>query len=86
MMHPDFCYSHDLANNCTLIKWGESGYYRTDYPNGRYTTEIINEMNSNLEVTPKMRMAMEICSMVAQDKPDLDWDVHYQMIMEGERK
>lgn len=81
MKHPNYCYSHDLQNNCTIIKWGESGYYNTDYPKGKYNDDIINELNSEIEVTSQMRRAMEICSMVAQNNPNLDWETHYDMIM-----
>ena len=81
MKHPNYCYSHDFQNNCTIIKWGESGYYRTDYPKGKYNDDIINELNSEIEVTPQMRRAMEICSMASQNNPNLDWENHYDMIM-----
>ena len=81
MEHPEYCYSHDMENNCTIIKWGESGYYKTDYPEGQYTTEIIDEINARADITPMMRVAMECCSMVAQSDPDLDWEKHYAMCM-----
>ena len=79
--YPEYCYSHDLYNNCTIIKWGESGYYKTDFPQGKYDDSIVNELNENGGITPKMRRAMEICSMVAQNNPNLDWKKHYDMIM-----
>ena len=81
MKHPETCYSHDLSNNCTIIKWGEGGYYRTDYPKGKYDNETINELNARMGITPQMRNAMECCSIVAQDNPDLNWEKHYQMCM-----
>ena len=77
--HPEHCYSKDLYGNCIIIKWGESGYYKTDFPEGGYTDEIIDEMNSTGGISPKQRKAMEICSM---NGPGLDWDKHYSMIME----
>lgn len=86
MNHPKTCYSHDLNNNCTIIKWGEGGYYRTDYPEGKYTDEIINEINANAGITPQMRHAMEICSMVAQSNPNLDWEKHYQKCLDIEKR
>lgn len=82
MNHPDMCYSHDIDNNCTIIVWGESGYYPTDYPKGKYDTEVIDWMNERSDITPEMRMAMECCSMVAQSNPNLDWEEHYSLIME----
>lgn len=79
--YPECCYSHDIYNNCTIIKWGESGYYRTDFPSGQYDDSIVNELNKNSGVTPQMRRAMEICSMASQNNPNLDWENHYDMIM-----
>ena len=84
--HPDMCYSHDIYNNCTLITWGEGGYYKTDYPEGGYTDDVIDQLNEQLDITPEMRRAMEICSMVAQGNPDLDWEKHYQMVMESQER
>ena len=83
MTHPQFCYSHDLANNCTIIKWGEACYYKTDYPEGVYTDEIIDEINANGEITSKMREAMECCAIAASFNPNLDWEKHYEMCMKG---
>ena len=82
--YPECCYSHDLNDNCTIIKWGESGYYKTDLPSGKYNDDVVNELNLNVGVTPKMRRAMEICSMVSQSNPKLDWKKHYDMIMSKE--
>lgn len=79
--HPETCYSNDLNNNCIIIKWGEAGYYKTDYPKGVYTDDVINDMNANGDVTPEMRKAMVICSIAASNNPNLDWDAHYEMIM-----
>ncbi len=80
--HPETCYSHDSKNNCTIIKWGESGYYRTDYPEGQYPTEIIDEINSIAGITPQMRHAMECCSIAAQNNPGLNWEQHYKMCLD----
>ena len=84
MTHPDYCFSNDHMNNCTIIKWGESGYYMTDYPKGKYTNEIIDEMNSDRGVTPQQKEAMVCCSIAAQSNPNLDWEDHYSMILEME--
>ena len=86
MNHPETCFSHDLYNNCTIIKWGEGGYYKTNYPEGEYNDDIVNELNSRRGITPQMREAMECCSIVAQNKPDLDWEKHYQMCLKMETK
>ena len=82
MKHPEMIYSHDINNNCTIIKWGESGYYETDYPKGKYTDDVIDNLNSQVEVTPMERKAMEICSIAAQNNPNLNWEKHYSMVLE----
>lgn len=82
MKHPEFCYNNDFRNNCTIVKWGESGYYKTDYPEGKYDRQIIKHLNATLGVSEDEANAMVICSMVAQENPDLDWEEHYRMIME----
>ena len=74
MEHPEYCWSHDLSNNCTVIKWGESGYYKTDYPKGKYNDEVIDELNEKSGITKAERRAMEQCSLVAQYNPNLNWD------------
>ena len=81
MKHPETIYSHDINNNCTIIKWGEAGYYKTDYPEGGYTDDVINKINAERGFTPKERKAMEICSMAAQNNPNLDWEKHYNMVL-----
>ena len=83
MNHPEMCYSNDYANNCTIVKWGDGGYYRTDYPTGRYTTDVIDELNAIMGITPEEKRAMVCCSMVAQNNPNLDWEKHYEMCMKG---
>lgn len=82
MKHPELVYSRDINNNCTIIKWGESGYYKTDYPEGGYTDSVINELNEKQGVTPNERKAMEICSMASQNNPNLNWEEHYNMVLE----
>ncbi len=85
--HPEHLYSHDISNNCTILKWGESGYYKTDFPAGEYDDETIDELNAkrwfdgNIIKAKRVRYAMECCSIVAQNNPNLDWEQHYEMIM-----
>ena len=82
--YPEYCYSHDMENNCTILKWGEGGYYRTDFPKGGYTDEVIDDLNARGGITPQMRRAMEVCSMAAQNNPNLDWEKHFDMLMSRE--
>ena len=77
MKHPETCYSRTHEGNCIILKWGESGYYKTDYQEGKYTDEIIDEMNKRGGITKVERRAMECCSMV--NNPNLNWEEHYKM-------
>ena len=78
---PETVYSHDINNNCIIIKWGEPGYYKTDYPEGGYTDEIIDEINMGADIVPAQHKAMEFCSMAAQSNPNLDWENTYKRIL-----
>ncbi len=61
---PEMCWGLDrINNNCIIIKRGESGYYKTNYPEGKYTDEIIDELNIQMGVSKAQRMAMETGSM-----------------------
>lgn len=66
---PDACYSINRVENpltLIIIKKGESGYYRTDYPNAanpEAAKEWRDEMNARLGVTKAQRVAMEVGSM-----------------------
>lgn len=80
MEHPDFCYSQ-IHGDCIIIKWGESGYYPTDYPKGKYTDDVIDDMNEIGGVTREQRLAMECCSIVTQGNSNIDWEEHYKMCM-----
>ena len=75
---PETVYSHDINNNCIIIKWGEAGYYETDYPKGAYTDEVIDELNENDGIVKAQRFAMEACAIAAQNNEGLDWKSHYQ--------
>ena len=79
--HPEMCYSNNYKDDCIIIKWGEPGYYETDYPKGKYTDDVIDKLNANGGITPQQRRAMEICSMVAQDNPNLNWENHYNTVI-----
>ena len=82
MKHPEMVYSNDFNNNCIIIKWGESGYYKTDYPEGQYTDDLIDNLNELCGITRAERDAMVLCSMAAGFNPALDWEKHYQMCLE----
>lgn len=84
--HPDTIWSHDYLNNCTIVKWGEGGYYRTDFPEGGYTEEVIDEINApafggDIRMARMVRKSMESCSVAAQNNPRLNWDEHFAECM-----
>ena len=93
MTHPESCWSllassigKDKKGDAIIIKWGEKGYYETDYPKGQYTDEIIDEINARGDITKAQRFAMEMCSIAAQNNPNLNWEEHYAMCLETHEK
>lgn len=78
---PETVYSHDHNNNCIIVRWGESGHYKTDYPEGGYTDEVVDELNADRGIIPEQRKAMEFCAMAAQSNPSLDWEKTYKLIL-----
>ncbi|MBR3381010.1 MAG: hypothetical protein IKG72_13050 [Bacillus sp. (in: Bacteria)] len=77
---PECCYSINQTENpltLIVIKKGESGYYRTDYPNAanpEAAKEWRDEMNDRLGVTKAQRAAMEVGSMLGWDVPGANPD------------
>lgn len=86
MNYPELVYSRTLENNCIIIKWGESGYYNTDYPKGKYNDNVIDDMNARAGISPEERRAMEICSIAAEHNHNLDWKSHFEMCMRRLKK
>lgn len=86
MKHPNYCYSNDTRDNCIILKWGESGYYKTDYPEGKYTDDIIDEMNADGGISKVERGAMECCAIASQGNPNLNWEEHYKMCLDHYNK
>lgn len=82
MNYPEMCYANDIYKNCIILKWGEAGYYPTDYPKGGYTDEVIDELNQRAGITHAEWKAMQICSMANP----ADWKAHYEMCVERYRK
>ena len=80
MNYPEYCYSKTYDNNAIIIKWGQKGYYKTDFPKGKYTEDIINKINSQRGITSSERKAMELCSIAAQNNPNLNWEEHYEKV------
>ena len=85
--HPETCYV--LVNesggkgDCGIVKWNESGYYKTDYPKGAYTQEDINELNERGGITKAESALMKTLSMSSRE----DWEeVWYEFLPTYESK
>ena len=72
---PEACYSIAKTSNplaLIIIKRGESGYYKTDFPNAsskEAAEQWRDEMNERLGVTKAQRKAMEVGSMFDWNAP-----------------
>ena len=65
MNYPEMCYVYvDVGAEIGIVKFGEKGYYRTEYETGRLENEqLVKELNSRLEVSDSQAEAMKILSM-----------------------
>ena len=83
MVHPEVCYVFiPTENSVGIVKWGERGYYPTDYPHN-YTAEIVAEMNEGLGFSAEEIRAMQICSMANIPETEEAWEKHYAMVKEA---
>lgn len=77
---PELCYikvrGSDPGKRIGIIKYGETGYYLTDFDSQIMSDEIVEscvaEFNKRLGVTPAQRDAMEVGSMFGWDVPGAD--------------
>lgn len=80
--HPETCFVLLPTNNTVgIVKWGESGYYKTNYPEG-YTEEIVDELNDKFGYSRTEIKAMQICSMANIPETEDAWEKHFQMVCE----
>lgn len=77
---PDLCYGVlNTTHEIIVIKKGESGYYRTDYPAAKTrdaAEEWCDELNEKMDITKAQRKAMECGSMFGWDVPGADPDCY----------
>lgn len=86
MNHPEMCYVFIATENAVgIVKWGENGYYKTDYPHN-FTNEVVDEMNEKLGLTKKESDSMMYCSMANLPETNEAWEKHYNMCMEIKEK
>ena len=84
--HPETCWVYiPTERSVGIVKWGENGYYKTDYPHN-YTAEIVDELNEKSGYTKTEIMAMQICSMANLPETDEAWEKHFQMVCELSEK
>ena len=73
---PDMCWGVLATDNTiVIIKKGQSGYYKTDYPAAKSreaAEEWCDELNERLGVAKNVRRAMEHGSMFGWDTPGAD--------------
>lgn len=79
--HPETCYVllPTVNNTIGIVKWGENGYYKTNYPSG-YTKEIVDELNDRLGCSRTEIKAMQICSMANLPETEDAWEKHFKMV------
>lgn len=73
---PDMCWGVlATTNEIIIVKKGEKGYYKTDYPAAKSreaAEEWCNELNDRMGITKNVRKAMESGSMFGWDIPAAD--------------
>ena len=78
--HPETCFVLLPTNNTVgIVKWGESGYYKTNYPE-EYTEEIVDELNDKFGYSRTEIKAMQICSMANIPETEDAWEKHFQIV------
>ena len=64
MNYPEMCYVYvEVGMEIGLVKWGESGYYRTEYESNSENEELVKKLNAQLGVSDNEAEAMKILSM-----------------------
>ncbi len=90
--HPELCYGllpkfknrEDgiTYGDCIVIFWGETGYHPTNYPEGKYTQEMIDGFNEKLGVSKDVAMAMKDCSMINKLDTLEKWEKQFGVILD----
>lgn len=78
MVEMSYVLIHNTATTGELgiIKWGESGYYPTNYPDN-YTQEMVDTLNERIGVSKAEAHSMEMCSRANPD----NWEEHFNKCM-----
>lgn len=86
--HPKICYVYiEVDHSVGIIKWGEHGYYKTDWPNN-FTPELVTNLNAKIGVNEKQAAAMKLCSMNKAISTPAEWYEKYCYLLKrlAERK
>ena len=83
MNYPELCYVYvEVGMEIGLVKWGESGYYRTEYAHKMENEEFVKEFNSKLGVSNNEAEAMKILSMnTSINGNDTEWKAKFEEIV-----
>lgn len=82
--YPDMCYVFvEVGAEIGIVKWGEKGYYRTEYASGKLENEeLVNQLNSKLGVEENQAKAMKILSMNDSiDGNEIEWKAKFDDII-----
>ena len=83
MNYPEMCYVYiEVGMEIGIVKWGESGYYKTDYEHNSNNEELVIKLNSQLGVTEHEAEAMKILSMnKGIENNDGEWKKKFEEII-----
>lgn len=64
MNYPEMCYVYvEVGCEIGVVKFGEKGYYQTEYDSSQSNEQYVKKLNSQLGVTDNEAAAMKILSM-----------------------
>lgn len=64
MNYPEMCYVYvEVGAEIGVVKFGEKGYYQTEYDSSQSNEQYVKKLNSQLGVTENEASAMKILSM-----------------------
>lgn len=86
MKHPDISYVFiNVTNELGVVKWGESGYYPTNYGN-HFNQKLVDNLNKKLGLSEEESTAMRYCSMASIPETNEAWEKHYKKCIGIARK
>ena len=64
MNYPEMCYVYvEVGAEIGVVKFGEKGYYQTEYDSSQSNEQYVKKLNSQLGVSENEASAMKILSM-----------------------